>query len=275
MEDPSVDIAAIGDYYGIRGERIIDALKAGKHVITDKPVCTRPEELETISALCHNSNLRLGCMLSLRFDRAVRTAADIVQSGSLGEIHDIVFTGQHPLNYAVRPKWYFEPGKHGGTINDIAVHGLDAVKLITGLEINKILCARQWNAFAAKDPGFRDCAQFMLRYANGAGLCADVSYSSPSPAGYSLPGYWRFSFYGSKGWLEFRAGDPLLSIALDGDKCVRTIDAEPHEGSCLSDLILDIRGKECFFGTDSVLKASKDALSLQRFADIALNQERG
>ncbi|MBO4368476.1 MAG: hypothetical protein J5859_07155, partial [Clostridia bacterium] len=122
--------------------------------------------------------------------------------------------------------------------------------------------------FAENDPSFRDCAQFMLRYENGAGLAADVSYSAPAPTGYSLPGYWRFSFFGTRGWLEFKAGSAYLDIAESGDKYVQKIGAEPCEGSYLKDLLLEIEGKECSFGTESVLKAAKDVLAVQHFADI-------
>ncbi|MBP5183071.1 MAG: Gfo/Idh/MocA family oxidoreductase, partial [Lentisphaeria bacterium] len=40
LEKVDFDILCIGDYYGIRGERVIAGLKAGKHVISDKPLCT-------------------------------------------------------------------------------------------------------------------------------------------------------------------------------------------------------------------------------------------
>ena len=37
------------------------------------------------------------------------------------------FTAQHPLLYGTRAKWYFEEGKHGGSINDIGVHAVTLV----------------------------------------------------------------------------------------------------------------------------------------------------
>ena len=38
LSDASVDVVAIGDYYAARGPLAIAALKAGKHVIADKPL---------------------------------------------------------------------------------------------------------------------------------------------------------------------------------------------------------------------------------------------
>ncbi|MBO5721836.1 MAG: Gfo/Idh/MocA family oxidoreductase, partial [Lentisphaeria bacterium] len=40
LNELDCDAVAIGDYYGKRGAMAIAALKAGKHVIADKPLCT-------------------------------------------------------------------------------------------------------------------------------------------------------------------------------------------------------------------------------------------
>ena len=60
---------------------------------------------------------------------AWRKLREIILSGELGEVASIHIDGQHPLNPSVRPGWYFEPGKHGGTINDIGIHAFDFVPL--------------------------------------------------------------------------------------------------------------------------------------------------
>ena len=52
--------------------------------------------------------------------------------------------------------WYFEEGKHGGTINDIAIHGIDLLRFITGKEFTKVNFAKTWNAFADKEPEFKE-----------------------------------------------------------------------------------------------------------------------
>lgn len=51
LRDDAVEAVAIGDYYGVRGKLISAALKAGKHIICDKPICTDLAELETIETL--------------------------------------------------------------------------------------------------------------------------------------------------------------------------------------------------------------------------------
>ncbi|HEO72224.1 MAG TPA: gfo/Idh/MocA family oxidoreductase, partial [Candidatus Hydrogenedentes bacterium] len=65
LGDVECDVIACGDYYGARGEELIRALEAGRHVIADKPLCTRIDELDRIEALARDRGLCVGCMLDL------------------------------------------------------------------------------------------------------------------------------------------------------------------------------------------------------------------
>lgn len=218
LQDDTVDIIAIGDYYGARGELAIRALKAGKHIIADKPLCTRLEEWLQIRELSEKNDLAVGIMLDLRDNGAVLAAKCAIENGLVGNVNNITFEGQHPLLYGIRPGWYFEKGKHGGVINDIAIHGIDLVRQFTKSDVEDVLAARCWNFYAADDPDFLDSAQFMLKMGNGAGVIADVSYAAPSTQGYSHPAYWHFRIWGEKGLLDFRAGSREVYAYLNGDR---------------------------------------------------------
>lgn len=267
LADEKVHIVAIGDYYGIRGRRVIAALKAGKHVICDKPICTSLDELAEIEQLLDEKQLKLGCMLDLRYEPSIRHLSRLVANGTLGEIKTAAFTGQHPLNWGVRPEWYFQKGKHGGTFNDIAIHGVDAIKLLTGHTWTKTLYARQWNAFAPLAPDFKDCAQCVGELENGVNVMADVSYAAPSPKGFVTPAYWRFTLWGTNGFAECRYGDPAITIMLAGDNQPSIIEAPSVSETCLTDFLHDIRHEPTPFDTCSVLESSRAVLKLQLFAD--------
>ena len=267
LADEKVQAVAIGDYYGIRGQRVIQALKAGKHVICDKPVCTSLAELDEIEKLLNETGLRLGCMLDLRYEPSLHHLAKLVAEGTLGEIKTAAFTGQHPLNWGVRPGWYFEEGKHGGVFNDIAIHGVDAIGWLTSQKWTKTLYARQWNAFANLAPQFKDCAQCISELAGGANVMADVSYAAPSPKGFVAPAYWRFTLWGTNGFAECRYGDSAVTLLLTGDQKPYTVEAPPVTDNCLSDFLRDIHGESTPFDTFSVLESSRAALELQHFAD--------
>ncbi|NLO35585.1 MAG: Gfo/Idh/MocA family oxidoreductase [Clostridiaceae bacterium] len=268
LADPAVGLVAVGDTYEARGAMVIAALEAGKHVISDKPLCTSLKELETIQNLAADRHLKIGLMLDLRYSPVAGPVERLVRSGQLGDIQAIFFSGQHPLMYGTRPGWYFEPGQHGGTLNDIAVHGLDLVAWLTGQHIDQVLAARCWNAYAAAVPDFKDCAQFMARLSGGVGLMGDVSYASPDSFGYGLPQYWRFTIWGLKGVLEVAFGTQQIQLALNGETVLRQIPSDATvTGNCLTAFLDDVAGRPVALATDAVLAASRDALRLQAFAD--------
>ncbi len=262
LADPSVDAVAVGDYYGIRAERIIRALEAGKQVICDKPLCVSQQELDKISALSLEKQLHVDCMLDLRYDPAVNTARALVRSGRLGKIHAVNITGQHPLNYGVRPMWYFEPGKHGGTVNDIAIHGVDAVRYITACELVRPVAVREWNAFATEQPQFKDCAQLMAEFDGGLGVTADVSYAAQSGLADQMPSYWRFTIWGEHGSLEFKVGEAALIYAARGAQVLETLIASPVSRNWLDDFLMpfeEARQKDFFASQRAVLQLEEVA----------------
>lgn len=267
LADKSVDAVAIGDYYGIRGAHAIAALKAGKHVIADKPLCTSLAELEQIEALSRERGLSVGVMLDLRYHKNVLTAKGLIEDGTLGTVHNIQFGGQHPLQYGTRPGWYFEEGKHGGVINDIAIHGIDLLTYLTGQTVDVINAARAYNAYAKEVPHFFDCAQMMLTLSGGAGVLADVSYSAPNRMGYSYPYYWEFHIWGEKGMLSFNYNsDGVTLCTADADAPVLVPAVEPY-GNVLDAFLDEIEGKPTLMSTAEALAASRKTLQIQRVAD--------
>ena len=264
LSDGSVDIVAIGDYFGIRGERAIKALKAGKNVFIDKPVCTSLRELDEIKELSASSELKVGCMLDMRFSGFVPTVREIISGGGIGKIQTICFGGQHPLNYGSRPAWYYEDGKHGGVINDIAIHGIDLIYHIAGLEVKNVVGAREWNGFALNEPQFNDCAQFIAELSNGAGLIGDVSYSTPNSLGYNSPYYWRFLIYGTGGLIEFGTNLKDVRVCSGGSGTIeKIITPEKIGGDSLSEFIKELKGEDCALNTEGVIRSTGNTLKIQ------------
>ncbi|MCB0111955.1 MAG: Gfo/Idh/MocA family oxidoreductase, partial [Caldilineaceae bacterium] len=269
LTEVACDAVAIGDYYGRRGELILQALAAGKHVIVDKPVCTSLTELDAIERELRNRNRKLGCMLDMRDRPQMIGLRAMIRSGLIGEIHAINFGGQHPLLLGKRAAWYFEPGKHGGTINDIAIHAVDVIPWITGLNFAAIHAARTWNALAVDFPHFHDAAQLMLSLENGCGVLGDVSYLMPNSMGYTLPLYWRMTFWGTKGVLESSITADHILVALDGEEQPRH---EPlpagNPGGYLQAFLDDVAGKpqEDRLHTQLILDRARVALQIQAVA---------
>ncbi len=268
LANVSCDIVAIGDYYGKRGKLAIDALAHGKHVILDKPICTTLAELDEMEALATRLDLRIGCMLDLRTSPSFVCARQAIRDGVIGRVTQIQFNGQHPLLRETRPEWYFEGGKHGGTINDIAIHAVDMLSFLTGESVKRIAAARTWQAFDVRSTSFNDAAQLMLELDSGCGVLGDVSYSAPNSQGYSLPTYWRFTVWGTRGLLEFSVTDPQVKAYLDAEKSVKILTPSEDVGlDFLDSFLSDIEGTSVELNTATVVAASRKTLEIQAQAD--------
>ncbi len=270
LAEVDCDIIACGDYYGIRGERLIQAMEAGRHVIGDKPLCTRIEELDRIEGLARDRKLCVSCMLELPDRGPFITLRDVIHGGRIGEVHTLTFLGQHPLNYGQRSPWYFEPGKHGGTLNDIAIHAVDLIPWLTGRTIVEVTAARAWNARLTQHPHFQDGAMVMLRLDNDGGVMGDVSYLSADRHGYNVPAYWRFSVAGSEGFAETGCNETCVRLwHPDADTVQEEPAAPPRKGGYFEDFLDDLAGTPSAHGlnTNRVLASSRTTLLAQAAAD--------
>ena len=274
LDNVDCDAVAIGDYYARRGELAIAALERGRHVLLDKPICTSLSELDRIEQLARDNALTVGCQLGLCDGGAAIAARKLIADGAIGDVQTVTFLGQHPLLWGTRPAWYFEPGKHGGTINDIAIHGLDAIPWITGRSIAAVTAARAWNSTLPEAADFQVGAQLMLELDNAGGVLGDVSYFAPDKAGYDIEQYWRFTIHGSGGLLELNASRGTLSVVAHADAGPRAIEPAPGRNlGYLDDFVRQIQGQTLpatGLSTARLLASTRWALRAQAVADEML-----
>jgi predicted dehydrogenase len=267
LAEARFDLLVVGDVFSKRGARICDALRAGKHVLSDKPICTDLKELREIEALSGGQSPALAAVLELRDSGAFRRTRELVQAGTIGRVHAICFSGQHPMLPGSRPRWYFEPGKHGGTINDLAIHAVDILPWITGAKFAEIAAARCWSSAPPGRPGFQNAAQLMLVMEGGCGVIGDVSYISPDRFGYTLPQYWRFNLWGEGGMLETAFNESKILLYPSEAELPREIEAAANRpGGYLEDLLQSVRGKRERPNRE-LIEATRICLKTQEAAD--------
>lgn len=266
LREAPCDVVAIGDCYGHRGRLAIAALQAGYSVLSDKPLCTSLEELAEIERLSAANGLTVGLQLDSRDRPALRSLRKVIRSGEIGEICAVRVDGQHPLLVGSRPGWYFEPGLHGGTINDIGVHAFDFLPWLTGSAWETTVAARSWNAKARHAPHFEDCAQVVGKLANGAGILADFSYLAPDGLGYQLPQYWRVTVHGTAGMAETHLLAEEITVIPDGATTIERRTCGPgRPGGYLEDFLYELRGypELSELTTADCLRATRLALEAQ------------
>jgi predicted dehydrogenase len=270
LAETDCDVVACGDYFRIRGQRTILALKKGRHVLSDKPLCTEMRELERIQSLSESGGLRVGCMLDLCDLGPFLTLHRLVRGGAIGEVHTVCFLGQHPLLYGKRPMWFFEDNKHGGSLNDIAIHGIDLIPWITGRTIVEVTASRAWNAKIARHPNFQDGAALMLQLDNRGVVIGDVSYLSSDNHGYSMDPYWRITISGTDGVIETSCNQNVVRVWRHDEQNVREeLVDPPRTGGFFEDFLSELAGNPNRDGltTPRVLESTRIALLAQHAAD--------
>jgi predicted dehydrogenase len=270
LDQTDADTIAIGDVFAHRGALAIAALESGRHLFSDKPICTSLMELDRIEELASQKGLSVGCQLDLSESGVILRLREVIRSGELGDLCTVLVLGQHPLRLGSRAPWYFTPGCHGGTINDIGIHALDLMPWLTGKSWNRLLHAREWNSSKAHEfPHFTDSAQVYGLLENGTTFFGDFSYLAPDRAGYQLPQYWRLTVHGTRGMAEASYGAGTVHIATDDDPLLRELAPLPAQPSrCLTDFLAERAGQPSHDGltTKRILAVSRLALNLQASA---------
>lgn len=120
------DVVVIAGIYGNHGRDTVAALRAGAHVLADKPLCITLEELDAIEAAANAANRTVSVMFEKRGYATTLAAAEVVRAGELGEIVGVTGSGPHKLNRDKRPDWFFDRAQYGGILADLSVHDFDA-----------------------------------------------------------------------------------------------------------------------------------------------------
>lgn len=277
LREVDCDVVAIGDYYGKRGPMALAAVRAGRHVLADKPLCTTLTQLDAIESAARSGGRVVSLMLDMRDSPVFLGVREAVRSGAIGAVRAVAFGGQHPLNFGSRPGWYFEPGKHGGTLNDIAIHAIDMIPWATGLAWHTLIGARCWHHLPESAPHFNGCAQFIAQLEGGAGVVGDVSYLSPDSHGYSVPFYWRFNFWGDGGMIEAAYNAASITLYQAGEMQPRQLPLPPgRPGGYLDSFLDEIRGRTdgLHLSGAQALAAARRALTIQDAADRGVGHVR-
>jgi predicted dehydrogenase len=176
------------------------ALRAGKHVLCEKPLAMNARETAELVALAKQTKLAAGVAYNIRFYPLCHEAAARVRRGTVGDVVHVA--GSYAQDWLLKPtdfNWRVEADEGGElrAVADIGTHWLDLVQFIAGQRITSV-CAdlqtvypvRQRPAggvetFSGKGrpPDATqpiaittdDCACLLLRFQNGARGCLWVS----------------------------------------------------------------------------------------------------
>ena len=121
--DPSVDLVIIATPPNTHAELAIQLLRAGKHVVCEKPLCITREESEAMIQVAEENGRVLSCYQNRRWDPDYLAIRGALQEGLLGEpfyLETFVGGFDHPCEY-----WHSHEPISGGTLYDWGAHYVD------------------------------------------------------------------------------------------------------------------------------------------------------
>ncbi len=143
LADPEVDVVHNCTPNRLHHEINCKILKAGKHLFSEKPLCsTYAEAEELIAVKKEHPELAAGVNFNYRMNPMVLEMRSRIAKGEIGEVR--IMTGsylQDWLLYDTDYSWRLEPELAGNSccIADIGSHWMDAVQFVTGHKITKVM----------------------------------------------------------------------------------------------------------------------------------------
>ena len=125
LADPAVELVVVNTPNDTHFDLAGRALRAGKHVLLEKPVATSVAQLEELLALAQQMGRHLLAYQNRRWDSDFRAVARVVQSGQLGRLIEahLRFDRYKPgLNVK---KFKEEPRPGSGLLYDLGPHLID------------------------------------------------------------------------------------------------------------------------------------------------------
>jgi len=139
--DETIDAVSICAANAFHAENTIKALKAGKHVLCEKPMATTLEDCEAMIKTAKESGKRLFIAQNQRLAPAHVKAKEILDSGRLGKVlHAVAMFGHKgPETWSMDNSantWFFKKASAAfGSMADLGIHKIDTIKYLVGSEI--------------------------------------------------------------------------------------------------------------------------------------------
>lgn len=141
LADPAIDAVSVCVANHAHAPITIAALKAGKHVLCEKPMATTLEECEEMVKTAHEAGKFLMIGHNQRLAKAHAVAKELIDQGMIGRIITFRTTFGHggPETWSVDPgknTWFFDKNKAAmGTMADLGIHKTDLIQFLTGQHV--------------------------------------------------------------------------------------------------------------------------------------------
>ncbi len=237
IADPDIDfISLCSPRRADQAALAIRALRAGKHVLAEKPCALTEADLDAIIAAARETGRVFHEMAGTGFSQPYFALREVVRSGVLGEIVQVISEKSYP--YADwRPQ---DEALDGGLILQNAVHALRFVEHVAGTQIASVLAAETTLGNPVAGGGLRMASALLLTLRNGGLASITANYLNQSGTG--VWGNESLKILGSRGFVESAAGGKHTRLVV-GDRDFGPLDTSSPGINWLDTIFSDIEGR--------------------------------
>ena len=133
LNDPELDAVSVCTHNDFHSIISIDFMKAGKHVLCEKPAARILSEALEMQKVAHETGKILNIGVCNRFNTYVNKIKDIIDSGELGEVYHVYASFRaHRSIPGLGGDFTTKASSGGGALIDWGVHYLDLVMYCCG-----------------------------------------------------------------------------------------------------------------------------------------------
>jgi len=262
LADPDIHVVSICSYPNQHKEQFLKAVRAGKHIIIEKPLCLSLADLRAMEAAVGKARVKTCVCFECRYSNQVGATRALIGEGLLGSLH----YGEVDYYHGIGPwygqfRWNTRKEVGGSSLLTAGCHALDALLLYLGTDVVEVTSydtKSRSKIFAPYE--YTTSSVTILKFRNGAiGKCA-VSVDCLQPY------YFHTHLVGSEGSV---LDNKFHSMKLGTDK---------HQWSKLAIKLLDSGDvsdhpyQSQFQAFFTALAAGKE-MPLTSFADAARTHE--
>ncbi len=177
LKDKNVEMISITAPNNLHAQITIDAAKAGKHVVCEKPLCVTLEEADAMIDGCKKAGVLLLYAEELFFAPKYVKAKQMADEGAFGRVHLVKQGEKHSGPHS---DWFWDVNKSGGgALMDLGCHGIAFCWWFLGKQKAKSVYAHVANIHHRDRTEGDDEAITIIEFENGAIGIVENSWNRP------------------------------------------------------------------------------------------------
>jgi len=167
---PDVEAVAITVPQSFRREIVLDAIEAGKHILSEKPIALTPAIADELASAAEGKGLTFGMVHNYHFFPEYRQIKELLTSGVIGDLRVLTMHYLGVIDYPgateYQSDWRHTMQAGGGVLMDM-IHAVYLCEWLFGQQPQQVMAFVDAPTYAARNPVVEALALVQIAYPSG------------------------------------------------------------------------------------------------------------